>query len=67
MFGQDRDGRRRAAKLALLAVMAGLLGACQGITPVKSNPAALGPQEMDPNAPGVLSGDDGSITLFERK
>lgn len=67
MFGRDHDLRRDAAKLALLAVMAGLLGACQGITPVKSAPAASGPQEMDPNAPGVLSGDDGQIILFEKK
>ncbi len=66
MFGRD-DMRRHAAKYALLAVMAGLLGACEGITPVKSAPAAYGPQEMDPNAHGVLSGDDGQIILFEKK
>ena len=67
MFGRDHGMRRDAAKYALLAVMAGLLGACQGITPVKSAPAAYGPQEMDPNAPGVLSGDGGQIILFEKK
>ena len=67
MFERDHYLRRNAAKLALLTVMAGLLGACQGITPVKSAPAASGPQEMDPNTPGLLSGDDGQIILFERK
>jgi hypothetical protein len=67
MFGQDHDRRRYAVKFALLAVMAGLLGACDGITPVTSAPAANGPQEMDPKAPGVLSGDDGQIILFEKK
>jgi hypothetical protein len=67
MFGRDHDMRRHAVKFALLAVMAGLLGACEGITPVKRAPAALGPQEMDPNAAGVLSGDDGQIILFEKK
>jgi hypothetical protein len=67
MFGQDHGMRRHAVKFALLAVMAGVLGACQGITPVKSAPAAYGPQEMDPKAPGVLSGDDGAIVLFEKK
>ncbi len=66
MFGRV-DMRRDAVKYALLAVTAGLLGACQGITPVKSAPAASGPQEMDPNTPGVLSGDDGQIILFEKK
>ena len=58
---------RRAVRLAVLVGLMVGLGACQGITPVKSNPAAGGPQEMDPNQAGVLSGDDGSITLFERK
>ena len=67
MFGRDHGMRRNAAKLALLAVMAGLLGACEGITPVTSAPASNGPQEMDPKAPGVLSGDDGQIILFEKK
>jgi hypothetical protein len=43
------------------------LGACQGITPVKSAPAAYGPQEMDPSQPGLLSGDDGAIILYEKK
>ena len=67
MFGRDEDRRRNAVKLALLAVMAGLLGACQGITPVTSAPASTGPQELDPKAPGVLSGDDGAIILYEKK
>ena len=67
MFGRDENGRHIAAKLALVAVMAGLLGACEGITPVKSAPASMGPQEMDPSNPGIVSGDDGSITLYERK
>ncbi|MEI9987862.1 MAG: hypothetical protein WDN69_34955 [Aliidongia sp.] len=58
---------RRAAKLVVLAGLVGLLGACAGIKPVTSAPASTGPQEMDPNQGGVLSGDQGSITLFERK
>jgi hypothetical protein len=58
---------RRAVRLAVLAGLVAVLSACQGITPMKSAPAAGGPQEMDPNAPGVLSGDQGSIVLFEKK
>jgi hypothetical protein len=58
---------RRAVRLAVLVGLLGVLGACEGITPVTHAPAATGPQEMDPNAPGVLSGDDGSITLYEKK
>jgi len=63
---QDSVGRR-AARLAVLAGLVAMLGACEGITPMKTAPAATGPQEMDPNAPGVLSGDEGSIVLFEKK
>ena len=66
MFGRE-DMRRNAVKYALLAVTAGLLGACQGIPPVKSAPASVGAQEMDPNGHGVLSGDDGAIILYEKK
>jgi hypothetical protein len=67
MFGRDENKRRSAAKLALLVVVMGALAACQGITPVKSAPAANGPQEMDPNQRGLLSGDDGAIILYDRK
>ena len=67
MAVQQHSVRRRAVRLAVLAGVVAMLGACQGITPVKSAPAAYGPQEMDPNAPGVLSGDQGSIVLFEKK
>jgi hypothetical protein len=58
---------RRAVRLATLAGLLAVLGACQGITPVKSAPAAAGPQEMDPNQRGLLSGDDGAIILYEKK
>jgi len=57
---------RRAVKLAVLGGMIGLLGACAGVTPMTHYPTAGG-QEMDLSQPGVLSGDDGSITLYERK
>jgi hypothetical protein len=67
MVLQQHSVGRRAVRLAVLAGVLAVLGACQGITPVTSNPAATGPQEMDPNAPGVLSGDDGAITLYEKK
>jgi len=67
MAVQQHSVTRRAVRLAALAGLVAVLGACQGITPVKSAPAASGPQEMDPNAPGVLSGDDGQIILFEKK
>jgi hypothetical protein len=67
MAVQQHSVTRRAVRLAALAGLVAVLGACEGITPVKSAPAASGPQEMDPNAPGVLSGDDGQIILFEKK
>ena len=67
MAVQQHSVRRRAARLAVLAGLVAVLGACQGITPMKSAPAAGGAQEMDPNAPGVLSGDQGNIVLFEKK
>ncbi len=67
MAVQQRSVQRRAVRLAVLAGFVAVLGACQGITPMKNAPAASGPQEMDPNAPGVLSGDQGSIVLFEKK
>ncbi len=57
---------RRAVRLAVLAAMTGLLGACAGVTPMTHYPTPGG-QEMDPTQPGVLSGDQGSITLYERK
>ena len=66
MLAQERSVGRRAVKLVVLAGLIGLLGACEGITPMKTL-SNTGPQEMDPNQPGVLSGDQGSITLFERK
>jgi hypothetical protein len=55
----------RGARLVLLVGLAGLLSACAGVTPMTSYPA--GPQEMAPSTPGVLSGDDGGFTLYERK
>jgi hypothetical protein len=67
MAVQQHSVTRRAVRLAALAGLVAVLGACQGITPVTSAPAANGPQEMDPKAPGVLSGDDGQIILFEKK
>ena len=67
MAVQQHSVGRRAVRLAVLAGFLAVLGACQGITPMKSAPAAGGPQEMDPNAPGVLSGDQGNIVLFEKK
>jgi hypothetical protein len=57
---------RRAVRLAVLAGMTGLLSACAGVTPMTHYPTTGG-QEMDLSQPGVLSGDDGSITLYERK
>jgi len=52
-------------KLAVIAGLAGLLGACEGVTPMKSYPV---PQaEIDPSKPGVLTGDDGAIILYEKK
>ena len=56
---------RRAARLAVLAVLTGILGACDGVTPMKTYPMPAA--EMDPSKPGLLSGDEGSMTLYERK
>jgi len=65
MYDHDCRTGQRAMRLAVLAMLAGLLGACAGITPMKSYP--LPAAEMDPNKPGLLSGDDGAMTLYERK
>jgi hypothetical protein len=65
MLGQGNRAGRRAVRLAVLAGLAGLLGACAGVTPMTSYPVPG--SELDTSKPGVLSGDDGSITLYERK
>ena len=52
-------------RLARLAAIAGLLAGCSGVTPMKSYP--MPGSELDPDKPGLLSGDDGAITLYERK
>lgn len=57
--------RKGCGRLALLAAAAGLLAACAGVTPMKSYPVPG--SEIDPSKPGLLSGDDGAIVLFERK
>jgi len=57
--------RRRAVRLAVLAGLVASLGACSGITPMKSLPDPEG--ELSHVKPGVFSGDQGSITLYERK
>jgi hypothetical protein len=56
---------RRAVRLAVLTILVGLLGACNGVTPMKNYPTPGA--ELDPDKPGLLSGDDGAITLYERK
>jgi hypothetical protein len=57
--------REGSGRLALLAAVAGLLAACGGVTPMKSYPVPG--SELDPSKPGLLSGEDGAITLYERK
>jgi len=54
-----------ALRFALLAAVAGLLAACAGITPMTNYPVPN--SELDPSKPGLLSGDDGVITLYEKK
>lgn len=65
MLGQVHGVRRRAVRLAAVTTVAGLLAACAGVTPMKNYPVPGA--EMDPAKPGVFSGDDGSITLYEKK
>jgi hypothetical protein len=56
-------------KILAAAVLVGLsmtLGACGGIKPMTSYPVPG--SEMDPtNRPGLISGDDGAIILYEKK
>jgi|GEM_PF-6596736 hypothetical protein len=55
----------RAAKLAVIAGLVGFLGACEGIKPMNSIP--IPDSELDPSKPGIFSGDDGAIILYEKK
>jgi hypothetical protein len=57
--------RKGSGRLVLLAAIAGLLAACGGVTPMTSYPVPG--SEMDPSKPGLLSGQDGAIILYDRK
>ena len=52
-------------RLALVVGLAALLGACHGITPMQRYPVPG--SEMDPNQPGLLSGDDGAFVIWQKK
>jgi hypothetical protein len=65
MTNRETRAKRRSLQLAVLVTLAAALGACQGITPMKSYPVPG--SEMDPNHPGILSGDDGAFILYEKK
>jgi hypothetical protein len=56
---------KASGRLALLAAIAGMLAACSGVTPMKNYPVPE--SELDPSKPGLFSGDDGSIILYDRK
>lgn len=57
---------RRILAGAVLVGLGVALGACSGIKPMTSYPVPG--SEMDPaNRPGLISGDDGAIILYEKK
>lgn len=58
----------RAVRLAMLAAVVGILGACDGID-IKptTTPLTVPTQEMRDNQPGLLSGPDGDFVIYEKK
>jgi hypothetical protein len=61
-------GAWRAVRLAMLAAVVGVLGACDGID-IKptTTPLTVPTQEMRDDQPGLLSGPDGDFVIYERK